>query len=105
MLFTILLTAFSISIGIGTDIILVQIVKYFFGFNALHSYAIAQICTVVSTFTRLLFTYKNRNPYRDAPEIDYNLAVVFLPSLFMGSSIGVLIRYLIPDLWMSLIFN
>ena len=48
-------------------------------------------------------TYKNRNPYRDAPEIDYNVAVIFLPSTFMGSSVGILLSYILPNVLMSLL--
>lgn len=57
----------------------------------------------MSSAIRLLLTFRNRNPYRDAPEIDYNVAVIFVPSLFLGSNIGLLFSYFLPPLLISMI--
>lgn len=48
-------------------------------------------------------TYKNRNPHRDAPEIDYNVAVIFLPSMFLGTNIGLILSYVMPNIIASII--
>jgi len=52
---------------------------------------------------RLSMTYKNRNPYRDAPEIDYDVAVIFIPALFMGSYVGLILSYFLPNIITSII--
>lgn len=99
----VILIILTTAAGVGGDVLMIPIIKVLFGFSSLHSIALSQICTAVSTLIRLVFTYKNRNPYRDAPEIDYNVGLIFAPSLFLGSNIGLILSYFIPNVIVSIL--
>ena len=49
--------------GVGGDIILIPIIKICFDFGSVESIALSQIWTTISSFIRLVVTYKNRNPF------------------------------------------
>ena len=89
--------------GVGGELILIPIVKVFFKFNSVNAIALSQICTMVSSLIRLSLTFKNRNPHRDAPEIEYDVAMIFLPSMFLGSNIGLVLSYIIPNVLSSML--
>ena len=100
---TIILIALMTAAGVGSEVILIPLIKLFFVFSPVHAIALSQICTTVSSFIRLVMTYKNRNPYRDSPEIEYNIAVIFLPAMFLGSIIGLILSYIIPTIIVSIL--
>ena len=89
-----IIMAATTATGVGGDIILIPIIKICFDFGSVESIALSQIWTSISSFIRILVTYKNRNPYRNSPEIDYNVSLIFLPALFLGSNIGIVLSYI-----------
>jgi small basic protein len=41
--------------------------------------------------------YNKKHPYRDAVPIDYKVAMVLLPCIFLGISIGVMFHTMVPN--------
>lgn len=54
---------------------------------------------------RFIYNYKLKHPQKDAIVIDYSLAIVMLPTVMMGSFIGVLINQLFPDVVLVVIMT
>lgn len=70
----------------------------FFGFSTKEAIAISGFSILTGSIGRYLFNINNRHPEKDATEIDYGVAALMLPTVLVGSFIGVFINIMFPAL-------
>ncbi|CAI2366581.1 unnamed protein product [Moneuplotes crassus] len=94
---TIIIIAIMTAVNVGTEVLLIPVIKIFFYLNSIHAVALSQICTAVSSLIKLLMICKHKNPHKETAVIDYNIASIFLPSMFIGSNLGLVVTYFLPN--------
>lgn len=48
--------------------------------------------------TRFIINYRKKHPYRNAVAIEYRAAMILMPAIFLGSSLGVMLHKILPDI-------
>lgn len=92
-----ILMSLATAAGIGGGEIIVPMLAIFFKFNSEDAAPIAQWCIMIAGITRFIINYGAKHPYRDAVAIDYNAAMILMPAVFLGSSLGVMLHYYLPE--------
>ena len=98
-----ILVALASSGGIGGGEVIVPTIKIFFVFSQHDAVPLAQACIFMAALTRFILNYTDKHPYRDAVAIDYNVAMVLLPCIVIGSSIGLYFHHILPELVESIL--
>ena len=91
--------------GIGGGGIVVPLVMAFFNFNTKHSIAISGLSIFLSSLTRYVYNFKQMHPQKETVVIDYGLAIVMLPTVLMGSFLGVLINVTFPPIILQIVLT
>lgn len=89
-------SALSNAGGIGGGGLLVPILILYLNFNTKEAIPISKLMIFAGSLTALLMGLKNKNPYRDATAIDYNIAIVVIPLVLFGTMIGVTLNKIFP---------
>lgn len=76
--------------GIGGGGVVVPFTMSFFGMTTKEAIAISGFSIFCSALVRYIYQFKDHHPEKDAVIIDYGLATIMLPSVMMGSMLGVL---------------
>jgi uncharacterized membrane protein YfcA len=84
--------------GIGGGGITVPLLEVFFTFEFKEATAISGISILICSIARYIYNFKQKHPEKNAVAIDYGLAIVMLPTVMMGSFIGVIMNAAMPDL-------
>lgn len=84
--------------GIGGGGVVVPFTMSFFGMTTKEAIAISGFSIFCSAFARYFFQFNDRHPEKDSVIIDYGLATIMLPSVMMGSMLGVLANQALPGL-------
>jgi uncharacterized membrane protein YfcA len=95
-------SALSNAGGIGGGGLLVPILILFLNFNTKEAIPISKLMIFTGALTAFIMGIRNKNPYRDATAIDFNIAVVVIPLVLFGTMIGVTMNKIFPP-WMILI--
>lgn len=98
-----ILMSLATSAGIGGGEIIVPIIKIMFDFSQKEASPISQCCIMLAGLTRFIINYRKKHPYKDAVPIDYNAAMILMPAIFFGASIGQMLREILPDISQDLI--
>lgn len=77
---------------------MVPIILIFFSFATKQAIALSNCCIFAGSLTRFILNFKQTHPNKDAKSIDYNIVMVMLPMVLMGSTIGVQINAVLPEL-------
>lgn len=77
---------------------MVPIIKYMFQFSQQEAAPLSQCCIMMAGITRFIINYRKKHPYRDAVAIEYRAAMILLPTIFLGSSLGIMLHKVLPDL-------
>ena len=93
-----ILMSLATAAGLGGGEIVVPCIKIFFEFTQSDSAPLAQFCIMMAGITRFIINYRKKHPYRDAVAIDYSAAMILMPAVFLGSSIGVMLHRVLPDI-------
>ncbi|CAI2367463.1 unnamed protein product [Moneuplotes crassus] len=93
-----ILMSLSIAAGIGGGEIIVPIIKICFGFAQKEASPISQCCIMMAGITRFIINYRKKHPHRNKVPIDYNAAMILLPAIFFGASLGHMLHKLMPNL-------
>ena len=93
-----ILMSLATAAGLGGGEIVVPCIKIFFQFTQVDSSPLAQWCIMIAGITRFIINYKKKHPYRNAVAIDYSAAMILMPTIFLGSSIGVMMHSILPDI-------
>mmetsp|Transcript_39303 Transcript_39303/g.29023 ORF Transcript_39303/g.29023 Transcript_39303/m.29023 type:complete len:169 (-) Transcript_39303:1211-1717(-) len=81
--------ALSCMAGIGGGGIVVPLCMVFFSLETKEAVAISGFCILLCSILRFIYNFKTRHPEKDAVSIDYAVASVMLPTVLIGSLIGV----------------
>eukprot|EP01017_Pseudomicrothorax_dubius_P030916 TRINITY_DN3893_c0_g3_i1.p1 TRINITY_DN3893_c0_g3~~TRINITY_DN3893_c0_g3_i1.p1 ORF type:complete len:485 (+),score=88.69 TRINITY_DN3893_c0_g3_i1:50-1456(+) len=83
--------------GLGGGAILTPILIILFKFKIVESIMIAYVLVFAGSFCNFLIVFHDHDPISKQPIIDYDMALIMLPLLIMGTVIGVKVNYLIPE--------
>eukprot|EP01017_Pseudomicrothorax_dubius_P011257 TRINITY_DN14179_c0_g1_i1.p1 TRINITY_DN14179_c0_g1~~TRINITY_DN14179_c0_g1_i1.p1 ORF type:complete len:220 (-),score=48.85 TRINITY_DN14179_c0_g1_i1:35-694(-) len=83
--------------GLGGGAILTPILIVFFKYKLIECIMIAYVLVFAGSFCNFLMVFRDRQP-NGKLVIDYDMAVIVLPLLSMGTIIGVKINKLLPEI-------
>jgi len=85
--------------GIGGGGVVVPLCMTLFGFTTKEAIAISGFTIFWCSATRFIFNINQKHPEKkDVVVIDYGLATVMLPTVLMGSLVGVFLNVILPPL-------
>jgi uncharacterized membrane protein YfcA len=84
--------------GIGGAGIVIPLLMIFFTFDTKNAIAISAFSILLASISRYIYNIKDRHPEKDAVCFDYGIAIVMLPTVMMGSFLGVLLNVVLPTL-------
>lgn len=99
--FIIIGSAISNAGGIGGGGLLMPILVLYLNFNPKEAVPISKLMIFTGALTAFLLGLKNKNPFREASAIDYNITVLVIPLVLFGTMIGVTFNKIFPP-WMIL---
>jgi uncharacterized membrane protein YfcA len=91
-------SALSNAGGIGGGGLLVPILILFLNFNTKEAIPISKLMIFTGALTAFIMGIRNKNPYRNATAIDYNIAIVVIPLVLFGTMIGVTLNKVFPPI-------
>lgn len=91
--------------GIGGGGVTVPLLSVFFSFEFKEATAISGFSILICSITRYVYNFKQMHPEKKAVVIDYGLAIVMLPTVMMGSFIGVIMNAMLPDLILQVLLT
>ena len=84
--------------GIGGGGIMSPIMKFYMNFNKGDGVTIAKLMIFCGSLTGLLLKRNQNIPNTDKSPIDFNLVILLIPSVLYGTSIGVILNQIIPQI-------
>lgn len=100
---TIVVTLITTVGGIGGGSFYLPIFMIFLSFNITEAIPLSIVNVMGVLLFRYFLTIKERHPRRDKPLINYEISILFCPSITVGTIIGVLINRFSPT-WLILVF-
>jgi len=84
--------------GVGGGGIVIPIVIIFFKFDAKNAVALSNFSIFLSSLMRWLIFLKDKHPLKKGKGLmlDYNVAIICLPLIIAGVSIGVIVHIIMP---------
>ncbi|CDW75048.1 UNKNOWN [Stylonychia lemnae] len=93
--------AFSVA-GLGGGGVIIPFSMIFFDFNTKDAIAISNFGIFTGAISRYIYSLDKKHPEKEnAVIIDYNLAILMLPTVMMGSLIGVYFNIMLPSILLS----
>lgn len=93
-----ILMALAVMSGIGGGGIIVPLLMAFYDMSTKEAVAVSGFTILSGSICRYFTTYKNRHPEKDATTIEYSLTNVMLPTVLLGSIVGVFLNTILPAL-------
>lgn len=87
----------SVMAGVGGGGIIVSFIMVFCNLDIKDAVAISGFTILVGSLTRFAITFQERHPGKDAVQIDYTLSTVMLPTVLVGSTLGILFNIVFPQ--------
>jgi uncharacterized membrane protein YfcA len=84
--------------GIGGGGVVVPLLSVFYSFTFKEATAISGFSILICSIARFIYNISQMHPEKKAVSIDYGLAIVMLPTVMMGSFIGVIMNAMLPEL-------
>ena len=84
--------------GIGGGGLIIPITMAFFRFTTKEAIAISGFTILMGSVARFIVSINQRHPDKDATIIDYNIVIVMMPLVLVGSFVGVLVNIALPSL-------
>ena len=72
-----------------------------FGFSTKEAIALGSVLILCSSVVRFILQVDERHPMKEATVIDYNIVIIMLPMLMMGSFLGVIVNIALPNIILS----
>jgi uncharacterized membrane protein YfcA len=89
--------------GIGGGGIIVPLTMSFFSFDTKDAITISGFSIFTGSLARFIYNRNNKHPEKDATDIDYGVASVMLPTVLIGSYLGVFINVMFPAMILQII--
>jgi len=84
--------------GIGGGGLVIPLAMGCFGFSTTQSVAISNSTVLLGAVLRFFgFSVKQKHPHADKTVIDYNLASIMLPAVFLGGFSGLFLQIILPQ--------
>lgn len=84
--------------GIGGGGVVVLLIRYTLFFSLKEAVALSGFSIFTCSVARFFLTWSKRHPEkRDCVALDYGLATVMMPTVLIGSFIGVFFNIMLPD--------
>ena len=93
-----ILMALSVMSGVGGGGIVVPLLMFFFEMDTKKAVSISGFTILSGSIVRFIFTFKHKHPKKDATCIEYGLTNVMLPTVLLGSTIGVFMNIILPSI-------
>lgn len=93
-----ILMALAVMSGIGGGGIIVSLLMVFYQLDTKAAIAVSGFTILTGSLARYIITINARHPHKDAPVIDYGIANVMLPTVLIGSLVGVFLNIILPAL-------
>jgi uncharacterized membrane protein YfcA len=84
--------------GVGGGGLQVPLCMIFFKFSTKNAIALSGFAIFMGSLTRYIYNINARHPEKDAVVVDYGLASVMMPTVLIGSLLGVFINLMCPAL-------
>lgn len=97
------LMALAVMSGIGGGGIIVPLLMIFYGMDTKTAVAVSGFTILTGSITRYITTIKNRHPEKDATSIEYGLTNIMLPTVLLGSIVGVFLNTILPALVLQIL--
>lgn len=89
-------SAFGTVGGVGGGGIFVPMLNLIVGFDTKSSAALSKCMIMAASAASVWYNLRVQHPYKDAPILDYDLALLFQPMLMLGITIGVSLSVVFP---------
>ena len=83
--------------GIGGGGLIIPITMAFFRFTTKEAIAISGFTILMGSVARFIVSINQRHPDKDATIIEYNIVIVMMPLVLVGSFVGVLVNITLPS--------
>jgi uncharacterized membrane protein YfcA len=90
--------------GIGGGGTLVPIIRLFFNFVLADAITLSNATIAVAATMRYIYNFRKTHPLRYDTNgkncgtiVDYNITAVMMPMIIVGSAIGAIINYILPE--------
>ena len=100
-----LLMALSTVAGIGGGGVVTPMCMTFFTFSTKHAISISGFSILVCSLVKFVMCINQKHPQKDCVVIDYGMATIMLPTVLMGSLMGVLFNVMLPALLLQAILT
>lgn len=100
-----IITALSSVAGVGGGGIVVPLIIACFSFDAKKSIAISSFSILSSSIIRFIYTFNHKHPEKDSVIVDYSLVTIMLPTVLIGSYLGVIFNIVFPILFLLIILT
>ena len=91
--------------GIGGGGLIIPITMALFKFSTKQAIAISGFTILTGSIARFIVTTNQRHPDKDATIIDYNIVIVMMPLVLVGSFTGVLVNIVLPPIMLCIILT
>eukprot|EP00357_Protocruzia_adherens_P006086 CAMPEP_0115029486 /NCGR_PEP_ID=MMETSP0216-20121206/37031_1 /TAXON_ID=223996 /ORGANISM="Protocruzia adherens, Strain Boccale" /LENGTH=509 /DNA_ID=CAMNT_0002406083 /DNA_START=211 /DNA_END=1740 /DNA_ORIENTATION=+ len=95
---TLLFSLLANSAGVGGGVFFVPIYILLLSFDTKVAVALSNATICPALILRFLLAYKRRHPEKNAPLINYDVAVIFSPCIILGTTVGVLANKVLPNI-------
>ena len=92
------LMSLATAAGLGGGEIVVPVIKILFEFTQEEAAPLSQCCIMMAGITRFFINYNKKHPYKKAVSIDYKAAMILMPAIFLGSSMGIMLHKVLPNI-------
>jgi uncharacterized membrane protein YfcA len=87
--------------GLGGGGIIIPILMAMFGFSTKEAIALGSVLILSSSLVRFILQVEERHPLKEATVVDYNIVIVMLPMVMLGSFMGVIVNIALPNIILS----
>jgi hypothetical protein len=98
-----ILLAFANVGGIGGGGLIVPITMALFQFTMKSSIVISGFTIFTGAVVRFFYQWNNKHPKKNSTIIEYNIVIVMMPMVLVGSFVGVLLNIYLPSLVLAII--
>ena len=91
--------------GVGGGGVVIPLVMTFFKFDTKQAIALSGFSIVLCSIARFIYNFRQKHPQKDTVVIDYGLASIMLPTVLMGSFLGVLVNVTFPPILLQIIMT
>ncbi len=88
--------------GIGGGAIYSAILMFVENFSAAEAFPISNFIILFCSSTTFYMGYKDKLENPENPFVDYNLALIFCPTLLFGTKLGVIFNRIFPSLLLNI---